>query len=55
MIAAAKDTALVAKSQEQAFSMYGQDASKCETIFIPAIKILNDRGEFSAAMGVLPP
>ena len=54
MIAAAKDTALVAKSQEQAFSMYGQDASKCETISIPAIKILNDRGEFSAAMGVLP-
>ncbi|KAF8270465.1 cytochrome P450 monooxygenase [Lactarius quietus] len=55
MIAAAKDSAPVAKSQEQALSMYGQDASKCETVSIPAIKILNDRGEFSAAMGVLPP
>ena len=55
MIAAAKDSAPVAKSQDQAFSMYGQDASKCDTISIPAIKIMNDRVEFSAAMGVLPP
>ncbi|KAI9441682.1 cytochrome P450 monooxygenase pc-bph [Lactarius indigo] len=55
MIAAAKDSAPVAKSQEQALSMYGEDASKCETVAIPAIKILNDRGEYSAAMGVLPP
>ena len=55
MIAAAKDSAPVAKSQEQAFSTYGQDASKCETISIPAIKILDERGEFSTALGVLPP
>jgi benzoate 4-monooxygenase len=55
MIAAAKDSAPVAKSQEQALSMYGEDASKCETISIPAIQILNERGEYSAAMGVLPP
>ena len=55
MIAAAKDSVPVAKSQEQALSMYGEDASKCETISIPAIKILNDRGEYSAAIGVLPP
>jgi benzoate 4-monooxygenase len=54
MIAAAKDSAPVAKFQEQALSMYGQDASKCETVSIPVIKILNDRGDFSAAMGVLP-
>ena len=54
MIAAAKDSAPVAKSQDQAFSMYGQDASKCDTTSIPAIKIMNDRAEFSAAMGVLP-
>ena len=55
MIAAAKDSAPVAKSYKQGISSYGQEASKCETMSIPAIKILNDRGEFSAAMGVLPP
>jgi benzoate 4-monooxygenase len=55
MIAAAKDSAPVAKSHEQGLAAYGQDASKCETVAIPAIKILNDRGEYSAAMGVLPP
>jgi benzoate 4-monooxygenase len=55
MIAAAKDSAPVAKSHEQGLSTYGQDVSKVETIAIPAIKILNDRGEYSASMGVLPP
>src|SRR6266404_1993748 len=55
MITAAKDSAPVAKSSEQGISVYGQDPSKCETMSIPAIKILNDRGEYSAAMGVLPP
>lgn len=55
MIAAARDSAPVAKSSEQGISVYGEDPSKCETVSIPAIKILNDRGEFSAAMGVLPP
>ena len=55
MIAAAKDSAPVARSNEQGISVYGQDPSKCETTSIPAIQILNDRGEFSAAMGVLPP
>ncbi|KAI0302392.1 cytochrome P450 monooxygenase pc-bph [Multifurca ochricompacta] len=54
MIAAAKDSAPVAKSQEQAISMYGQGDSKCDTVSIPAIKILNERGEYSAATGVLP-
>jgi benzoate 4-monooxygenase len=55
MIAAAKDSAPVAKSSEQGISVYGQDPSQCETTPIPAIKILNDRGEYSAAMGALPP
>jgi benzoate 4-monooxygenase len=55
MIAAAKDSAPVAKSYEQGISVYGQEAGKCETMSIPAIKVLNDRGEFSASMGVLPP
>jgi len=55
MVAAAKDVAPVAKSQDQALSMYGQDASKCETVSIPAIKILDDSAEFSDALGMLPP
>jgi benzoate 4-monooxygenase len=55
MIAAAKDSAPVAKCHEQGISVYGQDPSKCETTSIPAIRILNDRGEYSAAMGALPP
>jgi benzoate 4-monooxygenase len=55
MIAAAKDSAPVAKCYEQGISVYGQDPSKCETTSIPAIRILNDRGEYSAAMGALPP
>lgn len=33
----------------------GQDEAKVEVIHIPAVQILNDRGEFSASMGVLPP
>ncbi|KAH9976216.1 cytochrome P450 monooxygenase [Lactifluus volemus] len=55
MITAAKDSAPVAKSHKQGISVYGQEATKCETISIPAVKILNDRGEYSASMGVLPP
>lgn len=55
MIASAKDSAPIAKSQEQAFSMFGQDASKFETFTVPAVQILNERGEYSAAMGTLPP
>jgi benzoate 4-monooxygenase len=55
MIAAAKDSAPVAKSHAQGISVYGQDSGKCETVSIPAIQILNDRGEYSASMGVLPP
>lgn len=33
----------------------GQDEAKVEVVHIPAVQILNDRGEFSASMGVLPP
>lgn len=51
---AAKDSAPVAISHEDAMDSYGNDA-KCEVINIPAVQILNDRGEYSASMGVLPP
>jgi len=51
---AAKDSAPVAVSQKDAMDAYGNTA-ECEVINIPAVQILNDRGEFSATMGVLPP
>lgn len=51
---AAKDSAPVAVSQKDAMDSYGNDA-ECEVINIPAVQILNDRGEFSASMGTLPP
>ena len=61
MIIAARDAAPVAKNQAQAIASYGHcDASKMDTevvevIEVPAVQILNDRGEYSATMGVLPP
>lgn len=56
MIRAAKDSAPVAKSQDKAIASYGSEkVDAIEVIHIPAVKILNDRGEYSASMGVLPP
>lgn len=54
MVLNAKDSAPVAVSQEDAMKSYGTEG-KPEVIEIPAVQILNDRGEFSASMGVLPP
>ncbi|KAF8842912.1 cytochrome P450 [Paxillus ammoniavirescens] len=54
MISNAKDSAPVAVSQKDAMKSYGTEG-ECEVIEIPAVQILNDRGEFSASMGVLPP
>ncbi|KAI0045027.1 cytochrome P450 monooxygenase [Auriscalpium vulgare] len=55
MLQAAKDSAPVAKDTTQAISSYGEDKAEYEVVHIPAVKILNDRGEYSASMGVLPP
>lgn len=62
MIKAAKDAAPVAVDQAQAIASYGAegasvDAEKpvCAMVELPAVQILNDRGEYSASMGVLPP
>lgn len=52
MIQAGKDSAPVAKSQKDAIASYGKDI---EVVSIPAVQILNDRGDYSASMGVLPP
>lgn len=53
MLQACQDAAPVAVSQEQAMSSYGD--GHCEVTHIPAVRILNDRGNFSASLGVLPP
>lgn len=55
MLLAAKDSAPVATSYEKAIASYGEEGVAPEVVSIPAVQILNDRGEFSAAMGVLPP
>ncbi|KAF8893218.1 cytochrome P450 monooxygenase pc-bph [Gymnopilus junonius] len=54
MIAAARDLAVVPKNQEDAMNSYGSSKS-VEVMEIPAVKILNGRGEYSMSMGVLPP
>ncbi len=55
MIKAAKDSAVVPKDQKAAMDSYGDKDSSVEVVSIPAVKILNSRGEFSMSMGVLPP
>ncbi|KAI5116460.1 hypothetical protein M0805_005873 [Coniferiporia weirii] len=60
MIKAGKDAAPVAKNVKEAIDGYGREsagnaAAACEVMDVPAVKILNDRGEYSASMGVLPP
>ena len=55
MVLAAKDSAPVAVSHSDAMKSYGDESARSQVIHIPAVKILNDRGEFSATMGCLPP
>ena len=56
MLQACKDSAPVAVSHKDAMAAYGEgDAKKVEIEYFPAVQVLNDRGEYSASMGVLPP
>ncbi|KAI0826257.1 cytochrome P450 [Irpex lacteus] len=57
MLSACQDAAPVAVSHEKAMAAYGasRDAEEIKVVHIPAVKILNDRGNFSASLGVLPP
>ena len=62
MIEKGKDSAIVAKDIQAAIAHYGgahdkpgDPESEVEFIPLPAVQIINDRGEFSASMGVLPP
>ncbi|KAJ7598951.1 cytochrome P450 monooxygenase [Mycena floridula] len=53
MLLTAKDSAPIPKSHAEAMSSYGKNVTY-ETQEIPAVKILNGRGEYSMSMGVLP-
>lgn len=60
MIEAGRDIALAPKSlsdagQKAVMNSYGKSKIESETHYIPAIDILNGRGEYSMSMGVLPP
>lgn len=55
MLQAAKDIALVPKDHKSMMNAYGREAKEDEVVGIPAVKILNGRGEFSMSLGVLPP
>jgi len=55
MIKAGKDMAPVAKSQTNAMATYGNEKVEVDVEYFPAIKILGDRGVYTASMGVLPP
>ncbi|KAG6889134.1 hypothetical protein C0995_003494 [Termitomyces sp. Mi166 len=57
MIEAAKDVAKVPKNQseDQAMSTYGKETRPEDIAEVPAVKILNGRGEYSMALGSLPP
>ncbi|KAI0336705.1 cytochrome P450 monooxygenase pc-bph [Cubamyces sp. BRFM 1775] len=53
MLVACKDSAPVAVSAEDAMASYGKGDYAVE--HFPAVRVLNDRGEYSASIGVLPP
>ncbi|KZS98305.1 cytochrome P450 monooxygenase pc-bph [Sistotremastrum niveocremeum HHB9708] len=60
MLDACADSAPVAINNEAMMAQYGStkpdaEAKEPEVMHVPAIQILNSRGEFSASMGVLPP
>jgi benzoate 4-monooxygenase len=55
MIQAARDIAIVPKDQQAMMKSYGREPTADEVITIPAVKILNGRGEFSMSMGSIPP
>lgn len=61
MIDATRDAAPVAIKHRAAIASYGEKDGKCddnagiEVVEVPAVKILNERGEFSATLGVFPP
>ncbi|TRM63528.1 cytochrome P450 [Schizophyllum amplum] len=55
MIEAGADAAQIPKRQDEAMGKYGGDHDSIETASVPAVRILNGRGEFSMTMGCIPP
>ena len=56
MLVACKDSAPVAVSHKEAMAAYGTTEKENMKIeYFPAVQVLNDRGEYSASLGVLPP
>jgi benzoate 4-monooxygenase len=56
MLQAAKDSAPVALSADDAIQSFNSaTGGPVAVASIPAVRILNDRGEYSASMGALPP
>ena len=55
MLEAARDIAPAAKSQTDAMATYGDEGAKVDVEYFSAIQTLNERGDYSASMGVLPP
>ncbi|KIP11869.1 hypothetical protein PHLGIDRAFT_82811 [Phlebiopsis gigantea 11061_1 CR5-6] len=54
MLATAQDAAPVAVNHDAAMAAYGAEG-KVEVKYIPAVQILNDRGNYSATLGTLAP
>ena len=55
MLRAAKDIAPVARSQTDAMATYGNEKVEVDVEYFPAVRILNERGDYAASLGVLPP
>lgn len=56
MLQACADTAPTVLSQESAMASYGSSAKDTpEIAYVPAVRIINERGDYSASIGVLPP
>ncbi|KAK1226919.1 hypothetical protein PQX77_010089 [Marasmius sp. AFHP31] len=54
MLVACKDSAPVPVDQKAAMDQYGQELEKTQQKEIPAVQVINGRGEFSGSMGTIP-
>ena len=56
MLQACADTAPTVVSQESAMDSYGSsEKATPDVVHVPAVRIINERGDHSASIGVLPP
>ncbi|KAL0568696.1 hypothetical protein V5O48_013288 [Marasmius crinis-equi] len=54
MLVACKDSAPVPVDQKAAMDRYGQEVEQTQQKEIPAVQVINGRGEFSGSMGTIP-